>query len=47
MAPLPTVRVSSDDIGTAHPFDAVGIDYFGPLFVKLGPKTGSKRNILK
>ena len=44
MAPLPSVRVSSDEIGTAHPFDAVGIDYFGPLYVKLGPKTRSKKN---
>ena len=44
MAPLPSVRLSSDEIGTAHPFDAVGIDYFGPLYVKLGPKMRSKKN---
>ena len=44
MAPLPSVRVSSDEIGTVRPFDAVGIDYFGPRYVKLGPKTRSKKN---
>ena len=30
-APLPEVRVSSDEYRLVFPFAAVGIDYFGPL----------------
>ena len=37
MAPLPAVTTS---------FAAVGIDYFGPLYVKLGPRTRSKNSTL-
>ena len=46
MAPLPAVRTSSDEDGLVYPFAAVGIDYFGPLFVKLGPRTRSKNPAL-
>lgn len=44
-APLPTIRVSSDEHQLIYPFAAVGLDYFGPLCVKTGPETrASKRN---
>jgi hypothetical protein len=47
MAPLPVVRTSSsDENGLVYPFAAVGIDYFGPLCVKLGPRTRSKNSTL-
>ena len=46
MAPLPVVRTSSDENGLVYPFAAVGIDYFGPLYVKLGPRTRSKNSTL-
>ena len=46
MGPLPAVRTSSDEDGVVYPFAAVGIDYFGPLFVKLGPRTRSKNPAL-
>lgn len=42
-APLPTVRVSSDSHQLIYPFAAVGIDYFGPLYVHAGPLTRSMR----
>jgi hypothetical protein len=38
MAPLPVVRTSSDENDLVYPFAAVGIDYFGPLYVKFGRK---------
>ena len=41
-APLPVVRVSSDSHRIIYPFAAVGLDYFGPLSVKMGPNTRSK-----
>ena len=44
-APLPVVRVSSDSHRIIYPFAAVGLDYFGPLYVKNGPNTRSKRNV--
>ena len=44
-APLPVVRVSSDSHRIIYPFAAVGLDYFGPLYVKNGPNTRSKRNM--
>ena len=44
MAPLPSVRVSSDRDGAAYPFEAVGVDYFGPLYVKIGRRTRAKGN---
>jgi hypothetical protein len=40
------VRTSSDENGLVYPFAAVGIDYFGPLYVKLGPRTRSKNSTL-
>jgi len=43
-APLPVVRVSSDSHRIIYLFAAVGLDYFGPLHVKMGPNTGSKRD---
>ena len=43
-APLPVVRVSSDSHRIIYPFAAVGLDYFGPLYVKMGPNTRSKRD---
>lgn len=46
MAPLPEVRVSSDENGIAYPSAAVGVDYFAPLFVKSGPKIRSKNSSL-
>ena len=46
MAPLPVVRTSSDENGLVYPFAAVGVDYFGPLYVKLGPRTRSKNSTL-
>ena len=42
-APLPAVRVSSDSHQLIYPFAAVGIDYFGPLYVHTGPVTRSAR----
>ena len=33
-AQLPMVRVSSDSHRTIYPFAAVGLDYFGPLYVR-------------
>lgn len=42
-APLPEVRVSSDSHQLINPFAAVGLDYFGPLYVHAGPLTRSKR----
>lgn len=42
-APLPAVRVSSDSHQLIFPFAAVGIDYFGPLYVHTGPLTRSTR----
>ena len=42
-APLPAVRVSSDSHQLIYPFAAVGIDYFGPLYVHAGPLTRSMR----
>lgn len=42
-APLPVVRVSSDSHQLIYPFAAVGIDYFGPLYVHTGPVTRSKK----
>ena len=42
--PLPVVRVSSDSHRIIYPFAAVGLDYFGPLYVKMAPKTRSKRD---
>ena len=41
---LPVVRVSSDSHRIIYPFAAVGLDYFGPLYVKTGPNTRSKKN---
>ncbi|KAK2548499.1 hypothetical protein P5673_031281 [Acropora cervicornis] len=41
---LPVVRVSSDSERIIYPFAAVGLDYFGPLYVKTGPNTRSKKN---
>ena len=38
-APLPVVRVSSDSHRLIYPFAAVGLDYFGPFYVKHGPVT--------
>ena len=44
-APLPEIRVSSDENQLVFPFAAVGLDYFGPLYVKTGPETrSSKKN---
>ncbi|XP_074632496.1 uncharacterized protein LOC141890859 [Acropora palmata] len=43
-AQLPVVRVSSDSDRIIYPFAAVGLDYFGPLYVKTGPNTRSKKN---
>ena len=43
-AQLPVVRVSSDSERIIYPFAAVGLDYFGPLYVKTGPNTRSKKN---
>ena len=43
-APLPIVRVSSDSDRIIYPFAAVGLDYFGPPYVKMRPKTRSKRD---
>ena len=34
-------RVSSDSHQLIYPFAAVGIDYFGPLYVHAGPVTRS------
>ena len=42
-APLPAVRVSSDSHQLIYPLAAVGIDYFGPLYVHAGPLTRSMR----
>ena len=42
-APLPAVRVSSDSHQLIYPFAAVGIDYFGPLYIHTGPLTRSTR----
>ena len=42
-APLPAVRVSSDSHQLTYPFAAVGVDYFGPLYVHAGPLTRSVR----
>ena len=42
--PLPIVRVSSDSHRIIYPFAAVGVDYFGPLYVKMRPSTRSKRD---
>ena len=42
-AQLPVVRVSSDSHRIIYPFAAVGLDYFGPLYVKTGPNRGVAR----
>ena len=42
-APLPALRVSSDSHQSISPFAAVGIDYFGPLYVHAGPLARSVR----
>ena len=42
-AALPAVRVPSDNHQLIYPFAAVGIDYFGPLYVHAGPLTRSMR----
>ena len=42
-APLPAVRISADSHQLIYPFAAVGIDYFGPLYVNAGPLTRSMR----
>lgn len=42
-APLPAIRVSSDEHQLIYPFSAVGLDYFGPLYVKMGPETRSSK----
>jgi len=44
-APLSVVRVSSDSHRIIYPFAAAGLDYFGPLYVKNGPNTRSRRNM--
>ena len=43
-AQLPVVRVSSDSHRIIYPFAAVGLDYFGPLYINTGPNTRSKKN---
>ena len=43
-AQLPMVRVSSDSHRTMYPFAAVGLDYFGPLYARSGPKTRSRKS---
>lgn len=43
-AQLPVVRVSSDSHGIIYPFAAVGVVYFGPLYVRKGPNTRLKKN---
>ncbi|XP_068671229.1 uncharacterized protein [Montipora foliosa] len=43
-AQLPVVRISSDSDRIIYPFAAVGLDYFGPLYVKTGPNNKSKKN---
>jgi hypothetical protein len=42
-APLPEVRVSSNEHRLVFLFAAVGIDYFGPLNVHVGPNTRAAR----
>ena len=44
-APLPVVQVSSDSHRIIYPFTAVGVDYFGPLYVNMGPSRRSKRDL--
>lgn len=44
IAPLLVVRVSSDSHRPVYPFAAVGLDYLGPLYVKIGPNTRSRRD---
>lgn len=43
-APLPVVRVTSDNHRIIYPFAAVGLNYFGPLYVKSGHRTRSRRD---
>ena len=43
-AQLPMVQVSSDNHRIIYPFSAMGLDYFGPLYVRSGPKTRSRKN---
>ena len=43
-AQLPVVRVYSDSDRIIYPFAAVGVDYFGPLYVKNGPNTRPRKN---
>ena len=43
-AQLPMVRVSSGNHRIIYPFSAVGLDYFGTLYVRSGPKTRSRKN---
>ena len=42
-ASVPVVRASSDSHQLIYPFAAVGIDYFGPLYVHTGPVSRSAR----
>ena len=42
--PLPVVRESSDSRRIIYPFAAVGLDYFRPLYAKIGPNTRSRRD---
>ena len=44
-APLPVVRVSSESHRIIYPFAAIGLDYFGPLYVKIGPNIRSRRDL--
>ena len=45
-AQLPMVRNSSYNHRIIYPFSAVGLDYFGPLYVRSGPKTRSRKNAI-
>ena len=42
---LLVVRVSHYSDRIIYPFAAVGVDYFGRLYVKTGPNTSSRKNV--
>ncbi len=46
-APLPEVRVSSDEHRLVFLFAAIGIDYFAPLNVHVGPNTRKNPKLAK
>jgi hypothetical protein len=46
LASLPSARVNIENPESRFPFSSVGVDFFGPFHVSLGPRTRGRRSAL-